>query len=134
MTRFALLDTSALISTVDAQTVAALPYDRLLISALSYAELRLGLITASDTDSLRHRIRRIDEISRAFGSGVPFDDACAREYERIVQAAVDLGQHPRSNTIDRMIAATAAAHHLPLATRNPADVRGLDAILEVVAL
>lgn len=134
MTRVALLDTSALIGAVDSATVGALPYERLLISALTYAELRLGLVTAVDTDALRRRVRRIDDISQAFGSGVPFDDACAREYERIVQAAVDQGQRPRANTIDRMIAATAAAHHLPLVTRNAADVRGLDEILEIVAL
>ncbi len=134
MTRVALLDTSALIGAVDSETVEALPYDRLLISALTYAELRLGLVTAADTGALRHRVRRIDEISRAFGSGVPFDDACAREYERIVQAAVERGQRPRANTVDRMIAATAAAHHLPLVTRNAADVRGLDEILEIVSL
>lgn len=134
MTRVALLDTSALIGTVDAETIEALPYDRLLISALTYAELRLGLITASDTGTLRHRVRRIDEISRAFGAGVSFDGACAREYERIVQAAVERGQRPRANTVDRMIAATAAAHHLPLITRNAAGVRGLEKILEIVSL
>lgn len=134
VTRVALLDTSALIGAVDSETVEALPYDRLLISALTYAELRLGLVTAADTSSLRHRVRRIDEISRAFGAGVPFDDACAREYERIVQAAVERGQRPRANTVDRMIAATAAAHHLPLVTRNAADVRGLGEILEIVSL
>lgn len=134
VTRVALLDTSALIGAVDSETVEALPYDRLIVSALTYAELRVGLVTATDVDTLRHRVRRIDEISRAFGSGVPFDDACAQEYERVVQAAVERGQRPRVNTVDRMIAATASAHHLPLVTRNAADVRGLDEILEIVPL
>lgn len=134
MTRVALLDTSALIGAIDTETIEALPYDRLLISALTYAELRVGLVTAADTRTLRHRVRRVDEISRVFGPGVPFDDECAREYERIVQAAVERGQHPRSNAVDRMIAATAAAHQLPLVTRNAADVRGLDEIVEIVSL
>lgn len=134
MTRVALLDTSVLIGAFDSEAVEDLPYDRLLISALTYAELRVGLVTAADTGTLRHRVRRIDEISRAIGPGLPFDDACAREYGRIVQAAVERGQRPRVNTIDRMIAATAAAHHLPLITRNAADVRGLDEILEIVSL
>lgn len=134
MTAAALVDTSALISSVDAGEVEALPYDVLFVSALTYAELRLGLVTATDVTVLRHRMRRIDEIAELFGPGLPFDDDCAREYERIVQAAVEAGQRPRTNTIDRMIAAVAAAHRMPLLTGNAADLRGLGRIVEVIAI
>lgn len=134
MTRRALLDTSALIGVVDAGDVRALPFDTLFVSAMTYAELRLGLVTAKDMVTLRHRMRRIEDVSRRFGAGLPFDDRCAREYERIVQAAVDGGQKPRVNTIDRMIAAVAAAAGMPLVTCNAADVRGLSGIVEVVEL
>lgn len=96
MTRVALVDTSALISAVDAGDVEAWPYDRLVVSALTYAELRLGLVTVTGVAVLRHRVRRIDEITRTFGPGLPFDDGCAEKYERVVQAAVDHGQHPRT--------------------------------------
>jgi len=33
-----------------------------------------------------------------------------------------------------MIASIAAAHHLPLYTRNPADFTGLDSIISVVTI
>jgi toxin FitB len=130
----ALLDTSALISAVDAGVVRTLPFSQLTISSLSYAELRLGLVTAKGLDALNHRSRRLLDISQQFGHGIPFDDECAREYERLTQAAVGLGQHPRANTIDRMIAATALAHRLPIITRNAADLRGLDDLVEIIAV
>ena len=130
----ALLDTSALISAVDSSQAAALPYDGLHVAALTYAELRLGLVTANDVTTLRHRIRRIDEIERTFGAGFPFDDDCARVYERIVQSAVDAGQRPRANTVDRLIAAVAARNGMPLLTRNSGDLRGLEGVVEIVAL
>lgn len=130
----ALLDTSALISAVDAKDAGALPYDSLHIAALTYAELRLGLVTAKDVTTLRGRIRRIDAIERAFGVGLAFDDECARAYERIVQAAVDHGQRARTNNVDRLIAAVAARNGMPLVTRNAADLRGLEGVVEVVAL
>ncbi|HHU09282.1 MAG TPA: type II toxin-antitoxin system VapC family toxin [Intrasporangiaceae bacterium] len=134
MTRYALLDTSVVISAMGAGEVEELPYDVLVVSALSYAELRLGLVTATDMDELRRRIRRIEAISRVFGPGIPFDDACAREYERVVQAAVDHGQRPRTNAVDRMIAAVAAAHRMPLLTRNAVDLRGVDGLVDIVTV
>lgn len=134
MSGTALLDTSALINTVDSRTISQLPYELLTLSSLTYAELRLGLVTAASVGVLRQRSRRIEEITRWFGPGLPFDDDCAIHYERIVQASVDNGQRPRTNTVDRMIAAVAVAHDLPLITSNPTDFRGLTNLLEVVAL
>ena len=130
----ALLDTSALISAVDTGVVRELPFSLLTISSLTYAELRLGLVTARGTDALKHRSRRLVDIAQHFGPGIPFDDDCAREYERITQTAVGLGQRPRANTLDRMIAATALTHRMPILTRNPADLRGLGDLLEVIAV
>ncbi|SNU00465.1 hypothetical protein SAMN06298212_101181 [Ruaniaceae bacterium KH17] len=130
----ALLDTSALINAVDADAVEELPFDRLFISSLSYAELRLGLVTARDVRTLRQRSRRIESIERSFGRGLPFDDACALEYEQLVQLSVDHGLSARSHTVDRMIAAVAVAHEIPLVTSNGSDVRGLESVLDIVVL
>jgi len=134
VTRTALLDTSALITVVDNDAIGALDFDRLVISSLTYAELRVGFLTAGDVDTLRNRTRRFEAISRSFGAGLPFDDACAPVYERVVQAAVAAGQSPRTNAIDRMIAAIAARHHLPLVTRNATDLRGVDAVVDIIPL
>lgn len=130
----ALLDTSALIGAVEASDAASLPYDGLHIASLTYAELRLGLVTAKDVAVLRGRMRRIEEIERTFGAGLPFDDEAARAYEQIVQTAVEHGQRPRSNTLDRLIAAVAKRHGLPLITRNAVALRGLEGVVEIVAL
>lgn len=135
MTRHAaLLDTSALITSMDTDAMADLAFERLTVSSLTYAELRLGLVTARDRASLDHRTSRLIDIAQLLGPGLPFDDACAREYERLTKTAVDLGQRPRTNTMDRMIAATAVAHRIPLITRNAADLRGLDDVVEIIAL
>ena len=91
VSRSALLDTSALINAVDARAVASLPFERLFIASLTYAELRLGLATATDLTVLRQRMQRVDDITRLFGPGLPFDDACALEYQRIVERAVGGG-------------------------------------------
>ena len=130
----ALLDTSVIIDTMDAGTVRSLPFSLLTISSLTYAELRRGLVTATELHKLNHRSRRLVDVAQQFGPGIPFDDACAREYERITQAAVDHGQGARANMIDRMIAATALAHQMPIITRNAADLRGLDGHLHVIPL
>ena len=130
----ALLDTSALIGAVDADTVRSLPFSLLTISSLTYAELRLGLVTAKGLEALNHRSRRLVDIAQQFGPGIPFDDDCAREYERITQTAVSTGQQPRANTIDRMIAATALTHRMPIITRNAADLRGLGDVIDVIAV
>ncbi|MFJ4046299.1 PIN domain-containing protein [Microbacterium sp. NPDC089987] len=130
----ALLDTSALITSMDTDAMAALPFERLVVSSLTYAELRLGLVTAKDRKSLDHRTARLIDIAQLLGPGLPFDDACAREYERITRAAVDQGQRPRANTMDRMIAASAVAHRMPIITRNSSDLRGLEDLVEVIEL
>lgn len=134
MAHAALLDTSALINTVDDGIVASLDVEQLLIASLSYAELRLGLVTARDVVVLRQRTRRIELISRTFGAGLPFDDECALAYERVVETAVGLGQGPRTNTVDRMIAAVALAHGMPLITSNAQDVRGLEDLVQIIDL
>ena len=134
VSRSALLDTSALINAVDARAVASLPFERLFIASLTYAELRLGLATATDLTVLRQRMQRVDDITRLFGPGLPFDDACALEYQRIVERAVGGGQRPRTNVVDRMIAAVASAHSMPLITSNAAAFRGFTDLVEVVEL
>jgi len=44
------------------------------------------------------------------------------------------GRSSRTRLADLLIAATAAAHGLPLYTRNPADFAGLEQIVSIVAI
>jgi len=62
-----------------------------------------------------------------------FDLACARAYGPIYEAITRIGRKPRGGrAVDLMIAATALAHGLPLYTKNPKDLRGLDGLIEIV--
>ena len=64
-----------------------------------------------------------------------FDSNCASAYERICAATIQVGRKVRgSRSIDLLIAATSLAHELPLYTRNSADLRGLDGLIEIVDL
>lgn len=56
---------------------------------------------------------------------LPFDVDAARAYGRIYALVRRAGRQPRRRPADLMIASVAAARHLPLYTRNPADFDGL---------
>ena len=74
------------------------------------------------------------ELSRAL-EPLPFDTAAARAYALVYAAVMSQGRKPRGpRALDLLIAATACAHGLPLYTRNPDDLRGLEDLVEVVAV
>jgi len=58
----------------------------------------------------------------------------AASYGRLAAAVVAAGRQPRARTMDLLIAATAHAHDARLYTRNAADLRGIEDILEVVSV
>ena len=55
-------------------------------------------------------------------------------YGRLFAAAGAAGQTSRARLADMLIAATAAAHGLPVYTRNPEDLRALKRIVQVIAI
>lgn len=63
---------------------------------------------------------------------LPFDAGAARLYGRLAAAVHGVGRTPRRRIADLMIAATAAAHGLPLWTTNPDDFAGLQDVVTVV--
>jgi hypothetical protein len=65
---------------------------------------------------------------------VPFDAEAARTYGRVFAAARATGRSSRARLADLLIASTAAAHGLPLYTRNPGNFAGLEQIVTVVAV
>jgi predicted nucleic acid-binding protein len=123
-----LLDTSVLI---DPDTATSLP-DEGAISTLSLAELAAGPYAVRTTAEQSRRQQRIQWAEASF-EALPFDDACARAYGSVYAAVVAAGRKPRGpRMLDLLIAATSIAHELPLYTRNPRDLAGLDGLLKVV--
>jgi predicted nucleic acid-binding protein len=124
-----LLDTSAV---VDLAVLA--PEDlppRLAISALTLAELAAGPAATNDP---RERSDRQDHLQRVEASFdvLPFDARAARTYARVFSATTRVSRKPRGpRLVDLLIASTAIATNLPLYTRNPSDLAGLDELLEV---
>lgn len=106
----------------------------LAVSALTLAELAVGPVAAGTSAERRNRIEHLRQLEFSFESLV-FDVECARSYVPIYAAVLAAGRKARgSNAIDLMIAATALAHELPLFTFNANDLRGLDALIEIVDL
>jgi predicted nucleic acid-binding protein len=103
------------------------------IAAITLAELACGPHATDDEDE---RARRQDRLQWAAGTwdALPFDADAARAFGRVYAATRTAGRATSRRLTDLLIAATAAANGLPVYTRNPSDLRGLEEILSVVAV
>ena len=126
-----LLDTSVVIDH-DIVDPASLP-DESAIAAVTLAELAAGPHATGDDVE---RARRQDRLQWAAATWepLPLDAEAARAYGLVFAATRAAGRSSRTRLADLLIAATAAAHGLPLYTRNPADFIGLDGIVRVVGV
>lgn len=124
----AVLDTSVVIE----PGVAPIPGE-LAISVATVAELQFGVLVARNDTVRAARLRRLSGLQRRFDP-LPIDDAVAVSYGELAAAVVRAGRQPRARTMDLLIAATAHAHDARLYTRNAEDLRGLDGLIEVVAV
>lgn len=124
----AVLDTSVVIE----PGVAPIPGE-LAISVATVAELQFGVLVARNDTVRATRLRRLSGLQRRFDP-LPIDDAVAVSYGELAAAVVRAGRQPRARTMDLLIAATAHAHDARLYTRNAEDLRGLDGLIEVVAV
>lgn len=126
-----LLDTSVVID-YDLIDADLLP-DESAIAAVTLAELAAGPHATEDEDE---RARRQDRLhwAAAMWDPLPFDADAARAYGRVFAAVRAAGRTNRSRVADLLIASTAAAHGLPVYTRNPADLEALTRVVPVVAL
>lgn len=124
-----LLDTSVLIDHHDLALVGAELPDEAAISAVSLAELAAG---PHATDDPAERARRQDRLHWAASTfePIPLDAEAARAYGRLVSAVRAAGRQERSRVADLLIAATASSQGLPLYTRNPADLAGLEGVVD----
>ena len=126
-----MLDTSAVID-LPALDPARLPVEA-AIPAIVLAELAQGVAMTKRAEQVMIRSQRLADIEAAFAA-IPFDREAARRYGTLVALTIAANRDPRPRRIDLMIAATAAAHGLPLYTRNPDDFRGLDSAVTVIAI
>jgi len=127
-----LIDTSVVID-FEKVDPSRLPRE-IAVSALTMAELAAGPHASDDAEE---RARRQDRLQRAEATfdPLPFDNEAARAYGRVFAAISASGRKARgARAVDLLIAASAAANGLALFTRNADDFRGLDDIVEVVAI
>lgn len=124
----AVLDTSVVLSA----GIAPLEGE-LAISAATLAEMHFGVLVARDAAVRAERLRRLSVLQHQFDA-LPVDEAVAASYGRLAAAVVAAGRRPRARAMDLLIAATAHAHSARLYTRNADDLRGVDELVEVVAV
>jgi predicted nucleic acid-binding protein len=108
---------------VDTDIIAALKLydpselpDTILITAITLGELSYGQHVEATFDPL------------------PYDQGAARLYGQICAAVRIAGREPRKRAADLMIAATAASNQLPLYTANPDDFKGVERLVDVLAI
>jgi predicted nucleic acid-binding protein len=63
-----------------------------------------------------------------------FDIPAAKIYGTLAALVRRSGRNPRPRRMDLQIAATAAAHRLPLLTKNIVDFAGLERVVDVIPL
>jgi len=110
-----LLDTSVLIALEMGRSLRteALP-ETLAISIVTKAELRVGIFAAENIETRDRRLVTFELANRIVS--LPVDEAVARAWSQM-RAHVDAsGQKIRIN--DMWIAATAAAHEIPVVTQD----------------
>ncbi|MCP3798154.1 type II toxin-antitoxin system VapC family toxin [Allokutzneria sp. A3M-2-11 16] len=129
--RRALLDTSVVID-LERLDLGAFAEIRPSVSAVTLAELAYGLNTPDPVERLVRTERYYATLDQF--EVFPFDIPAAKLYGTLAELVRQAGRNPRPRRLDLQIAATAAAHSLPLLTRNPADFADLDRLLEVVPL
>jgi toxin FitB len=125
----AVLDTSVLL----AADVPPLDGD-LAVSAASLAELHFGALITRDQATRAERLRRLAIIENRFAAPLPIDAEVARSYGHLASKVARAGRRPRARVMDVLIAATAHANQAALYTRNPADLRGIEDLVDIRAV
>lgn len=103
------------------------------LTAVTLAELHQGVAMAKDSATRATRMERLG-VAVADFEPLPFDGAAAARYGSLVALTIAAGRDPRPRKLDLMIGAIASARGLPLYTRNPADFKGLERSVTVIAV
>jgi predicted nucleic acid-binding protein len=108
------LDTSVFVAGESGRPLGRLP-DEAAISAITVAELYLGVLMADDPDVRATRLATLNAVERRFDP-LPVDDAVAHVFAELVARARRLGRRPKVPNV--LIAATAVAHRMPVYTQD----------------
>ena len=122
----ALADTSIFIAREIGRPMAAEPPSDVAVSVVTIAELRLGVLMASDAET-RHR--RLSTLEVAFLlDAIPIDGQVGDAWAGLVARLRDAGRRMPIN--DSWLAATALTHDMPIVTQDAdfVDVPGLRVI------
>ncbi len=121
-----LADTSLFIAVEHERPLTGTPPERITVSVITIAELRLGVLAAADNAT---RARRLETLTRAdILEPIPIDRSVATAWAALRIALRDAGR--RMPLSDSWIAATAIAHKIPVITQDTDydDVPGLTTI------
>ncbi|MGI8440007.1 MAG: PIN domain-containing protein [Thermoleophilaceae bacterium] len=108
-----ILDTSVFVAREHERPLAALPAEG-RVSVITVAELRVGVLVASESSVRAQRMRTLTEVETL--AAVPVDDDVAREFAEVVAEARRQGRRPK--ILDSLIAATARALDVPVYTQD----------------
>ncbi|GAA1964672.1 type II toxin-antitoxin system VapC family toxin [Amycolatopsis minnesotensis] len=103
------------------------------ITAVTMAELHQGVAMAKDAITRAARTEILGAAIAEFDA-LPFDSEAATRFGTLVALTLQAERDPRSRRLDLMIAAIASVHGLPLFTRNEGDFKGLENMVEIVAV
>jgi hypothetical protein len=103
-----------------------------VVSAITVAELAYGLDVNDPVERLvrQERFQAVLDATQI----LPFDTAAAKLYGTMAALVRRSGRDPRPRRPDLQIAATAAAHSIPVVTRNPKDFAALERLVRVLAV
>lgn len=115
-----LADTSLFIAVEQERPLVGVPPQRITVSVITIAELRLGVLAAADSAT---RARRLETLTRADAlEPIPIDRSVATAWATLRIALRDAGRSMPLN--DSWIAATAIARGIPVVTQD-ADYDGI---------
>jgi predicted nucleic acid-binding protein len=119
-----LLDTSVLIAVESGRPLRteAMP-DTTAISVVTKAELRVGIFAAEDVETRDRRLATFELANRIVA--LPVDEAVSRAWAQMRACVRASARKVKVN--DMWIAATAAAHEIPVLTQD-ADFDALDGV------
>ncbi len=103
------------------------------LTAITMAELHQGVAMAKGAAVRAARTEKLGAAIVDFAP-LPFDGDAAARYGTLVALVLAANRDPRPRRMDLMIAAIASSRELPLYTRNEDDFKGLDSMVEVVAI
>lgn len=129
--QIAVVDTS-IIAAIRLYEPSELP-DTMLITSVTLGELSYGPHATDDPAKRVGRVAVLQHVEATFDP-LPYDQGSARLYGQICAAVRAAGRQPHRRASDLMIAATAASNDLPLYTANPDDFKGVEGLVEVVAV